>query len=274
MEPDVMPGVHAHADRVHVPQLIGIAVVSACVGLGLVFAMVPRAPRHEAAQPTPIPAKLSEPSESHEETLPESASSRSAPEPITETRSSAATDAVPAPTASREVVAQPSQPKTHEVAIAEQAPKPVVPSHALAVSPAAIGSEHARSLVAARGRASLKPRAPRHFERGVVAYLRCDGLERHSKRFSCPRDRRLEASVWQALETLPQCRNFDPGAGQAELRLTIRKGGPMQVEMDALPPAHGLNLRAVIKCTGPSLVKLRSHLRTARTIVTFRFGLS
>ncbi|HEY2734026.1 MAG TPA: hypothetical protein VGI70_08575, partial [Polyangiales bacterium] len=112
----------------------------------------------------------------------------------------------------------------------------------------------------------------RALERGAVTYSRCDGLLRR-KRQACPRDRRLEAAVWRSLQALPECRAADPGAGQAELRLTIQRGDPIQFELTAVTGARSLNLRAVSKCTGPSMTKLTSRLRTQRGLVTFRFAI-
>ncbi|HEX4351284.1 MAG TPA: hypothetical protein VHZ95_00195, partial [Polyangiales bacterium] len=130
-------------------------------------------------------------------------------------------------------------------------------------------SPHARAFVAKRD-AHKKARA-RSLERGPVAYLRCDGLLRR-KHQVCPHDRRLEAAVWSSLQALAECRAADPGVGQAELRLTIQRGSPIQIELGAVAGARSLNLRAVSRCTAPVMTKLRTRLRTQHGVVTFRFG--
>ena len=114
---------------------------------------------------------------------------------------------------------------------------------------------------------------PRRFEFGLVVYSRCDGLQRNDKRTLCPRDRRFELQVWDALRELTQCRS-DPGVGEAELRLTFhRKGSPL-IAFSAVGNARGLNLRAVSQCAGPALAKVRTRLRSPHAVVTFRFKLS
>jgi hypothetical protein len=160
-----------------------------------------------------------------------------------------------------------------------------VPSHA---GHAALPlSDHARARAAVRAAASAraltakrgsvppnKRLADRRMQRGAISYVRCDGLERHRQGTPCPRDRALEAAVWSSLQALPQCRNADPGWGEAELRLTMRRGSAPQIDLKRSGDRGTLNWRAVSKCAGPTLTKLRTHPKTQRSVVTFRFSLN
>jgi hypothetical protein len=119
-----------------------------------------------------------------------------------------------------------------------------------------------------------KPGALRQFERGLVVYRRCDGLEQQDLRFPCPRDRRLEADVWAVLQNLPQCREAKPGLGQAQLRLEVRRKAAIDIVFERPSGGQSLNLRAVSKCAGPRLAGLHTRLRSRHAVVTFGFGLS
>jgi hypothetical protein len=233
-EPTAMPGLSEHADQVHVPQLIGIALASACVGLGLVYAFARPA---QASQQTSMSAALDEP-----------ASAVLEPTPLKK------------------------QPPEHKSA-ATHAGRGAVPA-----------SEHARARAAARAHAATaakrnnapanKRLADRHIERGAINYLRCEGLERHRQGSPCPRDRPLEAAVWSSLQGLAQCRTADPGWGDAELRLTMRRGGAPEIDLKPWGDHRSLNLRAVSKCAAPMLTKVRGRQKLQRSVVTFRFGLN
>jgi hypothetical protein len=242
-EQTAMPGLSEHADQVHVPQLIGIALASACMGLGLVYALAHPVQASQVTQ-TSMSTALDDASSAVQETeqpkKPQKASSRSA------------------------------------AAVASH------PGHA-----ALPVSDHARARAAARAAANAhvvankrssvpanKRLVDRRVERGAISYVRCDGLERHRKGTPCPRDRALEAAVWSSLQALPQCRNADPGWGEAELRLTMRRGGAPQLDLKPWGDRGTLNWRAVSKCAGPTLTKLRTHAKMQRSVVTFRFGLN
>jgi hypothetical protein len=112
------------------------------------------------------------------------------------------------------------------------------------------------------------------FERGAVSYARCENPEQHKRGANCPRDPKLEAAVWSALQSALACYSGKPGSGQAELRLTLHRARPLGIEWQAPVQGRSLNLRAVSQCAGERLSKLRTHLQTDRTLVTFRFGLS
>ena len=123
-------------------------------------------------------------------------------------------------------------------------------------------------------KAGSPARAKRRFERGAVSYARCEGKEQRNRGAGCPRDPKLEAAVWSTLKTALTCYAGKPGSGQAELRLTLHHKRPLGIEWQAPAQGRSLNLRAVSQCAGERLSKLRTHLQTDRTQVTFRFGLS
>jgi hypothetical protein len=243
-EQTAIPGLSEHADQVHIPQLIGIALASACVGLGLVYAFA-----------RPVQASQ-----------------------VTQTSMSTALDETSSAGPDTE---QLKKPRTS----ARRSAAAVVPSHAgHAALPV---SDHARARAAARAAASAralaakrssvptaKRLADRRIARGAISYVRCDGLERHRQGTPCPRDRALEAAVWSSLQALPQCRNADPGWGEAELRLTMRRGSAPQIDLKPWGDRGSLNWRAVSKCAGPTLTKLCTHPKMQRSVVTFRFGLN
>jgi hypothetical protein len=223
-EQSAMQGFHTHADQVHVPQLIGIALTCACVGLGLVYVLAK--PTHASpATQTSVAAMLAEPSN--------------------------------------------STPAREAHAAANSAAEAMHASHR--ASPV---NEHAHAIAAKRGSTPNRRLSERHVARGAIAYLRCDGLPHHRQGSPCPRDRALESAVWTSLQSLSQCRNADPGSGQAELRLTLRRGATPLFDMKPWGSHPSLNFRAVSKCAGPTLTKLRTLLKTQRSIVTFRFALN
>jgi hypothetical protein len=113
-----------------------------------------------------------------------------------------------------------------------------------------------------------------HFERGSVSYARCENPEQRKRGAGCQRDPKLEAAVWNTLQSALVCYGGKPGSGQAELRLTLHRKHPLGIEWQAPATGRSLNLRAVSQCAGERLSKLRTHLQTDRTLVTFHFGLS
>jgi hypothetical protein len=147
---------------------------------------------------------------------------------------------------------------------------------------AAVGGEAstpARALPAAVGeppRAGLAhaPEHAGHLERGLVSYLHCDAARRRHHRASCPRDKRLEADVWSALEQLTRCGDADLGRGRAELRLTLHLKGPTEIEFRAAEHGPSLNTRAVSQCTAAQLSELRARLRADQALVVFHFRLA
>lgn len=162
-------------------------------------------------------------------------------------------------------------------------PPPIVPA-APAKPPTAAPTSASRAaqpgaVIASRdrvreGETPTKRKLPkRSFRMGVVAYTRCDGLERPGSRYPCPRDRKLEDEVWQTLERLSQCTAADPGRGTAEVRLTLRKSAAPSVDLKPATSGPSLDLRAVSKCAGPRLAQARSRLRSPHAVVSFRFGL-
>lgn len=152
------------------------------------------------------------------------------------------------------------------------APAPA-PAPAPATAPAvAIASDQPPAPIVPRTTPSA-PKAAAKLERGFVAYLHCDGLERPGRRFPCPRDPALEAQVWRILHDLAQCTDDNPGAGSAEVRLTWHGSEPPKIELRSPEPPPSRNLQAVSKCAERAFLGLRPRLRSARLMVSFRFEL-
>jgi hypothetical protein len=268
--------VRAQGDRVHPLQLVGIALGGSLLGLGLMSAWA----NLQTAQSKP--------------NLNRGAEERSSSAASPAMRDDAADDTKSATPRVQLLMHEPNPETGDDPAEADQ-PDAVVATSAFRSDPPihaaqAIGAatlEHSEdaataqpsasssALKVAPSRLAVTGKAPtRQFVQVVVAYLRCDGLERQKRRFPCPRDRRFEANVWSTLQELTRCKNVDPGVGQAELRLTLHGRQPLTFEFAAPPNGRSLNLRAVSQCTSRRLPKLRARLRTEHGLVTFRFGLS
>lgn len=138
--------------------------------------------------------------------------------------------------------------------------------HAEPVAP----KSEAKAKPAGLAPARKKPR----FERGSVNYARCENPEQRKRGAGCPRDAKLEAAVWSTLQSALTCYVGKPGSAQAELRLTLHRKRPFGIEWQGPAQGRSLNLRAVSQCAGERLSKLRTHLQTDRTLVTFHFGVS
>jgi hypothetical protein len=262
--------VRAQSDQVHVPQLVCIALFGLSLGLGLVGGAARlSSPTETSSSPLQSRGAMPEqaPNTAHSQTE-RTVTVASEGAKLKATPIIAHVEPGPAGRAVHEAIDVASQSATparaaRAVANLDSPPPPRATVDATMQQPAAsVSSSRQKRL------------AQRRFEYGLVVYLRCDGLERQKKRFPCPRDRKLEAHVWEALRVLPQCRGADPGFGEAELRLTLHRKAMPRVDIG--PPGDGrsLNLRAVSQCTGPGLARLRSRLRSPHAIVTFRFGLS
>jgi hypothetical protein len=114
---------------------------------------------------------------------------------------------------------------------------------------------------------------PARFERGIVAYVRCDGLERKGARFPCPRDRELETRIFTTLAKLPACRQATLGLGQGEVRLEWKDGNAPTIDVRGGNDGASLNERAVSQCVAKALGTTRPKLHSAHWIVAFRFAL-
>lgn len=157
------------------------------------------------------------------------------------------------------------------------------PAIALAPARASARADHAdkpREPAAPKSEASAKhavlppARKKPRFERGNVSYARCENPEQRKRGAGCPRDPKLEAAVWSTLQSALTCYVGKPGSAQAELRLTLHRKRPFAIEWQGPAQGRSLNLRAVSQCAGERLSKLRTHLQTDRTLVTFHFGVS
>jgi hypothetical protein len=258
---------------VHVPQLVCIALFGVSLGLGLVGGLArlsnPTETTRSAVRSqgaTPEHAPNAAPSHSDHAVTAASVAAKLKASPSTAAapiESGEPARAKPAVREAIDVTSQSAQPARAAREVASLiSPPPRATVEAALQKPAAAGSSKQKRL------------AQRRFEYGLVVYVRCDGLERQNKHLPCPRDRKLEAQVWDALRALPQCRGADPGFGEAELRLTLHRKATPQVDIGRPSDGRSLNLRAVSQCTGPGLARLRSRLRSPHAVVTFRFGLS
>jgi hypothetical protein len=112
-----------------------------------------------------------------------------------------------------------------------------------------------------------------HFQLGIVAYDRCDGLPQRPGRFPCPRDLQLEQHVWHALRALEDCALSSSLRGQGEVRFEFR-GAPAASLRVRAPPKDGLDREVVTKCAGPALSSARTTLTSDHMVVRFRFELN
>jgi hypothetical protein len=265
------------ADRPRTEALATIAIGAASLGLVLALGVAKALPEHplREADETTVNALSAV-------TVTASARSALPPPPSAAPKRSSPTAAKAAPPAPAAAAARPKVAAVTQPPPASE-PKLQPTSLAVAAKPAAAAPASAERAaapdVSARDKARedetpAKRKLPkRSFEMGVVAYTRCDGLERPGARYPCPRDRKLEDEVWQTLERLSQCTAADPGRGAAEVRLTLRRAAAPGVDLKPATSGPSLNLRAVSKCAGPKLAQTRSRLRSPHAVVSFRFGL-
>lgn len=250
------------ADRPHTEALTTIASGALSLGLVLALGVAKALPEREAAETSGSAVTAVAVTAS-------ARTARPAPQP----------SAAPKPHPTATATTKPAPPITPAAPTRAAAPEP--PKRAAADAPLAAAPKPApvAAVRSPRGKARddetpAKRKFPkRSFEMGVVAYTRCDGLERPGSRYPCPRDRRLESEVWQTLERLSHCTAADPGRGAAEVRLTLHKAAAPGVELKPATRGRSLNLRAVSKCAGPKLAQARTRLRSPHAVVSFRFGL-
>jgi hypothetical protein len=113
---------------------------------------------------------------------------------------------------------------------------------------------------------------PAHLQRGIIAYLRCDGIPQLPGRIPCPRDLAFEQQVWRALHELERCQLTAMQRGQAEVRLVLGRSGYEGTRVYT-PSQDGLDPATVTKCAGRALSSVRTTLRPERMIVRFLFEL-
>jgi hypothetical protein len=201
------------------------------------------------------------------------AESGPAAESEAETEPAAAAESEAEPAAAAESEAEPAAAVASAAAV-ESAPATEVEVETEAESDTVPATPEAdlRAREEASGTATTPPdESPAGFERGVVVYVRCDGIERPERRYPCPRDRKLEQAVWRALAQLPGC-PVPTGEGRGEVRLDFRRGaGAPRLRVRAL--RGSLDGAAVEKCVSGTLRALRTRLRPDRMITAFRFAL-
>ena len=125
---------------------------------------------------------------------------------------------------------------------------------------------------AATGAARPLPTTPtsRRFERGRLAYLRCGALADANGR--CPRDRDLEASVWELLEAVST--RCGIGAGQADARYAFAPGQAPALSLFDLgrrdSDVTAIESEPLLACLEPYSANLTTTLR-GEFILSVRF---
>jgi hypothetical protein len=117
------------------------------------------------------------------------------------------------------------------------------------------------------------PSVARRFERGRVAYLRCDGVEIANAELPCPRDEELERAAWAILEQLPDCHVGPRSAGIADVRLTLVPGAPVDVRLREPQDEGWLDGAPILACLEDDVAGLTTALASTHLVVSFRFSL-
>jgi hypothetical protein len=118
-----------------------------------------------------------------------------------------------------------------------------------------------------------EPRVARRFERGRVAYLRCDGIEIPNAEIPCPRDEELERAAWAILEALPDCNVGPRTAGTADVRFVLVPGEPVDVRLREPQDDTWLDGPPILACLANETAGLTTALRSTHLVVSFRFSL-
>jgi hypothetical protein len=149
------------------------------------------------------------------------------------------------------------------------------PDAGVALAAADAGAEVMAQLEGQDEPSAAAPAAGLVFRRGRVAYIRCDGVPPSSGPLPCPRDERLESSVWTILERVQTCATGPRQAGEADVRLEFTgPGAPGVVWRDTFPAGTvRLDSEAVLSCVRGPLSRTSQSLGATRMLVSFRFGL-
>lgn len=107
---------------------------------------------------------------------------------------------------------------------------------------------------------------------GNIAYLRCEGVPLGPGPFPCPRDKRLERKVWEALEALTRCPLPADGQGDVELRIEFRTRGRRSFEVRPANESAAF-ASAASTCLAAGLEPIRTQLHPILMTVAFRFEL-
>jgi hypothetical protein len=118
-----------------------------------------------------------------------------------------------------------------------------------------------------------EPAGARTFERGRVAYLRCDGIEIPNAEIPCPRDEELERAAWAILERLPECNVGPRSAGTADVRFVLVPGEPVDVRLREPQDDTWLDGPPILACLESQTAGLATSLRSTNLVVSFRFSL-
>ena len=239
----------------------------ACAGLalGLALSALVRGRSTEGAAPSAMPSAMPahdrEPEAPARRRLDETQAASDAAQP-----SAASLDAAVAHVAPHEAQSEPAR------ATPTPPPSPTPPPPP---TPPQAPTETARPSLTTNAEATSGRRASPalRFERGIVAYVRCEGLERKDTRFPCPRDRELEASVFATLSELTKCGEPDLGRGQGEVRLEWRGTSVPTILVRSSRDEPALSEQAVSRCVATPLNAARPKLHSSHLIVAFRFAL-
>ncbi|MEM9068114.1 MAG: hypothetical protein AAGE52_06390 [Myxococcota bacterium] len=104
--------------------------------------------------------------------------------------------------------------------------------------------------------------------RGRLAYIQCGGADEGGR---CPRDRDLEAQVWQILEALPACPTRPRSTGTGDIRVHFRADETTLRFRDW--GDSPLPLNPLRSCLATPIEALRTNIRTLPVVVSFRFRL-
>jgi hypothetical protein len=118
-----------------------------------------------------------------------------------------------------------------------------------------------------------EPLVARTFERGRVAYLRCDGVEVPNAEIPSPRDEELERAAWAILERLPDCNVGPRSAGTADVRFVLVPGEPVDVRLREPQDDTWLDGPPILACLESEVGSLATSLRSTNLVISFRFSL-
>jgi hypothetical protein len=183
----------------------------------------------------------------------------------------------PAIAAPQPAIAAPQHTPQPTPAAPQPTPAAPQPATAAKAAPTALPAPEATPTlepVAAQPQASqpaaLEAAAAARFDRGYVAYLRCDGVPQVAGPFPCPRDLVLERRVWRALSALEHCPLAPEQRGAADIRIEFTRA---RGRGEWLVASGALDRDAVSRCVGSELAGVGTSLHPTRMIVSFRFAL-
>lgn len=132
----------------------------------------------------------------------------------------------------------------------------------------------AQSTTPSSGTPSDEPlvTGPATIVRGRIAYIRCDGVPQRAGPNPCPRDTRVEAAVWAAIDRLTTCGALAGHRGAADVRVVFDAGTVSGLGFRELEPPM-LDRTALAACLEPALRGLRATVPASRMTAAFRFDI-